>query len=50
MSQIDIVTTDATEAPELTSVDEVTALLDPTATGKVLENLEPEDWCAFGEA
>lgn len=47
MSHVDL---QPTKAPEHTSVDELAALLDPTAMGKVLDDREPEDWCAFGEA
>lgn len=32
------------------SAQELAAMLDPTAAQKVLDDLDPEDWCAFGEA
>ncbi|MBK7723107.1 MAG: hypothetical protein IPI32_13050 [Austwickia sp.] len=50
MSQYEVALVEETMTSALTAVDEVAALLDPTSTGRTLPDLEPEDWCAFGEA
>lgn len=54
MSQFEVATTEVDDATfggvQGGSVQELAAMLDPTATGRVLDNLDPEDWCAFGEA
>lgn len=54
MSHFEVATTevdDATsEGPQGGSAQELAAMLDPTATQRVLDTSDPDDWCAFGEA
>ncbi len=54
MSQFEVATTEAEDTTiegfQGGSAQELAAMLDPTAMGKVLDDLDPEDWCAFGEA
>lgn len=54
MTQFEVATTEVDEATfegvQGGSAQDLAAMLDPTATGRALDNLDPEDWCAFGEA